>query len=330
MGSPPREIQHLMRTSLSKETTPYSSRQSFMRTNTRARPESIGPHSGLYGTIQRNERRERMRKYHAAMQNKKVDEDDIYSVISEMSMSSKIETYGKVRESRPLSPVRIVKKHVGDDNSFYSASKSAREVRARASPYLKHLGERKREELLMELGSVSMSTDTELNAEMELKHLIKTALGPERRKPSFGRVIDKSSSNMSTSSNSNSHSNKSKRMEAGKSKATIIKGKSVNRHSMLEDSPAHTDYINDTFQFTVTGGSMSDSDDGQWWKTGFSGISDDDDGLGYVVDLSPSVSTASSDHSWTGGDITGELGDKTDEIGYMSTFNSTGAMPEDY
>ena len=62
MGSPPRDLAHLMRTSICKESTPFSSKQSFCRVDHKARFASMGPHSGLVGRLQAVERRDRLTK----------------------------------------------------------------------------------------------------------------------------------------------------------------------------------------------------------------------------------------------------------------------------
>jgi hypothetical protein len=238
-------------------------------------------------------------------------DDDIYSVISEMSASGSVEAFGSVRRTRPLSPVRMKSGNVDadDDASFFSSTASGRERRARASPYLKHLDERSREERLIELGSVSLSRDLELNAEMQLKAMLKTVIGDTKKlKPSPIKLRTNNRGGGGNASTNASMNNSTRRGGGGGGL-----GKSRDRGP------------NPTLG-TTTGTDASDvTDDGgydedNWWEGGFAGVSDEY--TGFVMDLSPSVSTASSDHSWSRTEIS------ADGVDY--SFTRTGEVPEDY
>ena len=238
-------------------------------------------------------------------------DDDIYSVISEMSASGSVEAFGTVRRTRPLSPVRM---KAGDadadgDVTFFSSTASGRERRARASPYLKHLDARSREERLMELGSVSLSQDLELNAEMQLKAMLKTVIGDTKKpKPSPIKLIRTDNRGGGGNAKTNASMNNSTRRRVGGGR-----GESRDRGP---DSTLGTTMGTDASGVTDDGG----YDEDNWWEGGFAGVSDEY--TGFVMDLSPSVSTASSDHSWSHTEMS------TDGVDY--SFTRTGEVPEDY
>ena len=336
-----------MKTSITKETTPFSSKQSFVRVDRKAVNESIGPHSGLYGKMAARERGERLKKYQMAQMARdkagKSDDDDIYSVISGMSSAGTVEIFGSVHRSRPLSPVRLNRQNHDDDAAtFYSSSPSGREMRARASPYLKHLGSREREEMLMELGSVSLSSDNELNAEMQLKAMLKTLVedtGKPKKDP-FKFTRTNSDRNASSSSSSSKLTTKLKAKNSNSKRegngGGVGRLRAAKGQGNGDASPAHfgtnSSHKPDmdaslgmspmsTMSFGNTKSTEGVDEDGErWWEDNFAGDISDEYTRGFVVDLSPSVSTASSEQSWA----------HTDEIGAEYSFTRSGDVPEDY
>jgi len=329
-----------MHSSISKESTPFSSKQSFVRVDRRARDASIGPHSGLVGKIQAAERRDRITRYRKASESVgKIQDDDIYSVISELSSTGSVEAFGTVRRTRPLSPVRMRRGDTNDDDerSFYSSTASGRELRARASPYLKHLGERAREEMLMELGSVSLSSDSELNAEMQLKAILKAAVGesnkPTRSPIKIIRTNNKAAANKNKEGSSSGPgvAGSTGAGPKGTSNHGNTRGKGGNRREGSDNVNSGGRPGAATLNSTMGTADMSDvsdmyDDENTWWSTGgfdtggFVGVSDEY--TDFVMDLSPSVSTASSDHSWS-------RSERGADMDY--TFARTGSnVPEDY
>jgi len=78
----------------------------------------------------------------------------------------------KMKKLRPLSRLRtLAPQQKGDDIEIFSVA--AKEKKARSSPYLRHLKQRDREELLMELGSIVNTIDDEVSVEVQLKNMMR-------------------------------------------------------------------------------------------------------------------------------------------------------------
>lgn len=86
------------------------------------------------------------------------------------SNTSKQTRSSNILKHRPLSPIKVKTRNatIFTEEEFTKM----KEDKARKSPYLKHLNRREREEILMELGSVVHSADSELKAELELKTML--------------------------------------------------------------------------------------------------------------------------------------------------------------
>lgn len=335
MGSPPRRMHGLLNSSLSPEVTSHSSKHRFRRIDKTARPESIGPHSGLYRKLQLQEREKKM---------KNADIDN--------GSSSKVVKFRKVKDGRPLSPLRSSQNSVNDaassfannddSSSMFSLTTAGKELRARNSPYLKHMNEVDREERLMELGSITISSIAEVNAEMKLRMMlaeVEQAHVSPNTKLRTHRMISNSSISSKTvdrgrdSSNSSSrhHNNNSSSSRSHKNQQSMRQSQPShdmgmtmnmmgdNSLSLSQESISLTNMNNKQRQ--QRGGKVNERADGGGWMQEYfdgydmNGLLVSDDPVGPFVDLSPSVSTASSNRSWHEGspsplhdDITG-IGD---------------------
>ena len=266
MGSPPKAMQGLLKTKAA-EITPYSSLQSFSRIDKSARPESIGPHSGLYRKIQMKERHTKMNK----------------DIKKNTTHHNGIVKFRKVNSGRPLSPLRQSSYSTqsntekDDESTFYSMSTSGKELRARNSPYLKHLKESEREEMLMELGSISISSIAEVNSEMKLRMMLASVDSDSNKVYRMTKNHKSSSTSSSMSSTSSSSSSPL----------------AINRNASLLGTSSS---VTANTAASATSTTVADTVDNDWWPQHFEGLPDDP--VGPFVDLSPSVSAGSGDRSW--------------------------------
>ena len=313
MGSPPRRMHGLLSSSLSPEVTSYSSKHRFRRIDKTARPESIGPHSGLYRKLQLQDREKKMNNANIGN-----------------SSSSKVVKFRKVKIGEPLSPLRNSQNDVNDaassfgnddSSSMFSMTTSGKELRARNSPYLKHMDEVDREEMLMELGSITISSIAEVNAEMKLRMMLaeveqthappntrlrthrmttttsttSKTVGRDRRDNNNNNNDNNNNDNNNSSRNTNrnrNHMNKNMNMTNDTSLSLTQQSLSQNTQQQQQQREGKTD-----------GNPNPRPDDGSWmheYYEGYdmNGLLISDEPVGPFVDLSPSVSTASSNRSW--------------------------------
>ena len=86
----------------------------------------------------------------------------------------------KMRHHRPLSSLQTLKKmdEKPEDTDIFSVQ--FKEKKARASPYLGHMKTQRKEELLMELGSIVNTVDGELSLEIKLKSMLRDISAPKK------------------------------------------------------------------------------------------------------------------------------------------------------
>jgi hypothetical protein len=89
----------------------------------------------------------------------------------------------KTRKSRPLSKIKTPKLDEYDHRDIFSVE--IKEKKARESPYLRHLKQQKREEMLMELGSIVNTIDDELSVEIQLRLKLEEIIHPETNSKSY-------------------------------------------------------------------------------------------------------------------------------------------------
>ena len=97
-----------------------------------------------------------------------------------ISSNSKV-NQEKLRRSRPLSSLRTLKNPC-DEEVVDLFSIERKERKARATPYLKHMKQQQREEVLMELGSIVNTIDKELSLELQLQSMLGEIIGKPPKK----------------------------------------------------------------------------------------------------------------------------------------------------